>query len=430
MNEVAPSSLPMAEGHHSLAAPELQTQAIRPLPTSVVVMLCLGALLLLGGVFMLGWLPHAREQALAATLAKRNSNEAPLVHVIAPTRAEASVDLVLPGEVRATQATSVFARTSGYLSSLAKGIDIGAHVKASQLLAEISAPELKADLARVRADLQLAEAAQQRARDDLAFQQASFARYKGFADEGGLTSQQLDDRRQELANATTGVASAEAGVAAAQAAQQRLEELVAYTHVVAPFEGVITYRGYDQGAMIAATDLAAGKELFRIVDSSSIRVRVAVPQAMAASVHVGQEAQLVLSDAGNATFAGKVARSALAVDAATRTMTIEVDVPNPAGTIMPGTYGQVHLHLERSNVGWRIPASALMVGGDGTQIALVIDGKVHLRTITIERDLGTTVEVTNDFVGDERIVENPGVRLADGVAITVRNRGSGTENVR
>lgn len=430
MDELANDLPTSAAAHDDLGAIDPDVAGIRPLAGRAVAFAGLGAILLAAGVFAIGWLPHARRKATAAAFAERATTTLPSVTVMAPKRAPATVDLVLPGDVRADQATSIYARTSGYLQSQPPGIDIGSRVEAGQVLAEISAPELAAELARADADRQQAEAARQRARDDLAFQQASIARYEGFAKQGGLTSQQLDERRQELASATTGLASAEAAVAAATASQQRLADLLGFAHVTAPFSGIITYRGYDVGAMIAATDLAAGKELFRIVATDAVRVRVAVPQALAASVRIGQDAELVLSDSGQRTFAGKVARSAGAVDPTTRTMTIEVDVQNPDGAILPGTYGQVRLRLERANPGWLVPSSALMVTANGTQVAEVVDGHVRLKTLAIERDQGALVEVANDFTGEERIVENPGVRLAEGTAVGIRKSGEAAEQSR
>jgi RND family efflux transporter MFP subunit len=322
--------------------------------------------------------------------------------------------------VRADRATSIYARINGYLKPLLPGIDIGAHVDQGQLIAEISAPEVDADLERARAALVQANAAVQRAQDDLAFQQTTFKRYEGFAAEGGITAQQLAEHRQLLDNATTALSSAQANATADAAAQKRLDELVGFERVTAPFAGVLTFRGYDPGALISTTEMAAGKELFRLVDASVVRVHVAVPQAWAASVRIGQPADLLLRNGPVRSRTGKVARTAQAIEQASRTMQIEVDVENADAAIVPGAYGQVRLHIEREHPGWVLPASVLLIGSQGTRIALVQQGRIHLQKIAIDNDYGTTIEAGSGFDGSEQIVNNPGERLTEGLEVTVR----------
>jgi RND family efflux transporter MFP subunit len=398
---------------------------VRALPSRVVIAIAIASLCLFGGLFVLGWLPHARRLRAAVDRAAAAVAEKTVVDVVSPRRAPRAIDLTLPGDVRADRATSIHARTSGYLKTLPPGIDIGARVTAGQTLAEISAPELDADLARARAATEQANATVQRATDDVAFQQASFKRYQGFAAEGGLTEQQLDERRQQLQNATSTLRSAEANAAAAAAAQKRLEELAAFEHVTAPFDGVLTYRGYDVGAMIAAEDVAAARELFRIVATDVVRVRVAVPQMHADAVQVGQQADLLLRDRPGSTFAGKVARTARAIDPTTRTLQIEVDVPNADGAILPGTYGQVRLHIERENPGWVLPTSTLMFGAEGLRIAVVTDGRIRMQPVAIDLDYGNEFALARGVDAGTTVVTNPGERLADGLEVTVRRAAAG-----
>jgi RND family efflux transporter MFP subunit len=393
---------------------------VRPLPGRAILFLAIAAAALLAGLFLLGWLPHsARMRAAAATAARAGEAKA-IVEVVSPRRADRTEDLTLPGDVRADRATSVYARIGGYLKPLPPGIDIGARVAAGQLLAEISAPEVDADLERARAALVQANAAVQRTQDDLAFQQTTFKRYEGFAAEGGITAQQLAEHRQQLDNATTALSSAQANAVADTAAQKRLEEMVAFERVTAPFAGVLTYRAYDPGALISTTDIGPGKELFRIVAADVVRVHVSVPQAYAASVRIGQDAELLLRNGPVRSRMGKVARSAQAIDQASRTMQIEVDVENADSGILPGAYGQVRLRIEREHPGWVLPSSVLLIGSQGTRIALVQQGHIHLQKIAIDNDYGTTIDAGSGFDGSEQIVNNPGERLTEGLEVSVR----------
>jgi len=407
-----------SEGADPHAPPDVHD--VRPLPGRAVAALVVAGTALLCGLFVLGWLPHVRRLRAAADTAARLVDTKPVVDLVSPRTATHTIELTLPGDVRADRATSVYARTGGYLKELPAGIDIGARVKAGQTIAEISAPELDADLLRAHAAVEQAGAAVQHAQDDLAFQKASYKRYEGFAADGGLTAQQLAERRQQLDSATSALRSAEANASAAAAAQQRLEELTAFERVTAPFDGVLTYRGYDVGAMISTAEITAGKELFRIVAADVVRVHVAVPQAYAASVQLGQRADLVLRERPAHPYEGKVARTAQAIESATRTMQIEVDVANADGSILPGTYGQIRLRIAREHPGWLLPTSALLLGAEGTRIAALVDGRVRLRPITIDRDYGTEVEVTIGLDGSEQVVNNPGERMTDGLEVTVR----------
>ena len=402
---------------HEGAAP---LHAVAPLRGITVMALALVSAALAAGMFVLGWIPHQEREAAAATTAA-DARHRPVVEVVVPRRAPDEFELTLPGDVRANQATAVYARTTGYLKPLPPGIDIGARVRAGQLLAELSAPELDADLERAHAAVGQANAAVTHARDDLAFQKATYERYQGFATTGGLTTQQLEERRQQFNTATTGLQIAEANARAAVAEQQRLEELQKYERIQAPFDGVLTFRGYDAGALISISEIAAGKELFRIAATDVLRVRIGVPQAHAGAIRIGQRAELTTRSQPGRVFAGTVARTAGAIDSSTRMMTAEIDVPNPDGALMPGAYGTVRLQIQRAQPTWLIPTSAVTFGPEGQRIAVLDGARVHFRRLAVDDDHGSEAEVASGLDGSERIVNNPGQNLAEGIEVEVRS---------
>lgn len=391
---------------------------IRPMSGTAALVLAVATLALGFGLFLLGWIPHDSRTLAAQSAADARVSQRPIVQVVQPRRAPDEYDLVLPGDVRGNQATALHARTNGYLKALPPGVDIGARVKAGQLLAELAAPELDADVERARAAVRQAEAAQKRASDDAAFQQTSFARYEGFAATGGLTKQQLEERRLALTQATTGLAVAEANVAAANGERARLEELQKFERIQAPFDGVITFRGYDAGATITAG--GSGKELFRIVATDVMRVRVAVPLAASGSIRTGLRAELTVRGSAGRGFAGIVARTAGSIDPASRTMPVDVDVPNADGALLPGAYGNVRLHVVRGSPQWMLPTSAIAFGADGTRVAFVEGTRVRFASVSLGDDHGTEVEVLQGIAGNERLVDNPGGQLADGTEVEVQ----------
>lgn len=391
-----------------------------PVSGRSVLWLAVLTLLLFAGLFVLGWIPRR------STLARVNADSAalvdakPVVEIIGARASQQARTLTLPGEVRANQATALFARASGFLKPLPPGIDIGARVTAGQLLAEISAPELDADLERARAALAQTTAALARARDELAFQRASFDRYQGFAATGGLTTQQLEERKQQLAVATSGFAAAEADAAVATANEKRLRELQAFERITAPFDGVITARNYDTGAMVSATDTAANKELFRIEQADVLRVSVSVPQNLSADIGVGQPAALLVRTHPGKAFPGKVARSANSIDPLSRTLRVEVDVENRDGVLLPGSWAQVRFDLAHTRTTLLVPAAALVYGAEGVRVAVLDGTRVRFKTVVVERDLGSEVELASGLDGTEKIVGNPGLKLAEGTEVEIR----------
>jgi RND family efflux transporter MFP subunit len=380
------------------------------------------ALVLLGALFLIGFIPHNKRQGEARRDADEAASVKPVVDVMQPKRSEPVINLVLPADVQAFQTTSIFARTNGYLKPLPPGIDIGAKVKAGQLLAEISAPEVDAELEQAKASLQQANVNVGRSTNEFNLRKSTFDRYTGLSQTGGITAQQLDEKKADFNIAQSSLKAAQASVAAAEASVKRLTETQGFQKVVAPFDGVITARNYDAGALISASTsgAAAGKELFRLAQSDTLRVFANVPQTYATEVKPDQEADLLVRNFPGKPFTGKLTRTSGAIDPATRTLRVEVDLPNAKQELYPGMWGQVRFKINQARPPVVVPTSAFVIGADGVKVAVVdAADKIHLKKVTIGRDFGADAEVVDGLTGEERVVTNPGERLAEGVEVKV-----------
>lgn len=384
-----------AAARRELAAiPELSPRARRRL--FVLPIATILALLALGVVPRV--LANRRMQAEATEL----ENLKPRVSVVKPHRAAAESSVTLPGDARANQETAIFARATGYLKQLS--VDVGSHVEANQLLAEIDAPEVDAQLLQ-------AKAAASKAATDADLARSTRQRYEGFAKTGGVTAQQLDEKRNAERQSTS-------NQQAAQAEVQRLTDLQRFSRVTAPFAGTITARGFDVGSLIQATNNAAGKELFHLVSADILRVVSHVPQQYASSVVSGGKAVFLVRNFPGREFAGTVARTAQAIDPATRTLYAEIEIPNRAGELFPGMYGQVKIPLQFVPP-IVIPSSAVLFDASGTRVALVNNGTVRLVTVTLGRDYGTEIEALSGIDETSEVVANPGPRIVDGASVEV-----------
>jgi RND family efflux transporter MFP subunit len=324
-----------------------------------------------------------------------------VVGVITPHPAPASA-LTLPGTTLPFQQATIYARIDGYLQQ--RLVDIGDRVKAGQLLAVISAPEVDQQLAQAQADLA-------REKAELAFARTSRERYEAADREGAVAKEDLDQRRNA-------VQTAEASMQSGAATVQRLAEQQRFERVTAPFDGVVTQRNVDVGALITAGSGASTTPLFALAQNDVLRVYVNVPQPYVNDIQVGRTAQIRTRSLPGRTFAGAIARSAGSLDLNTRTMLTEVDIPNPDGLLKPGMYVQVSLDAERVGPRWRIPASAVIFDAKGTQLAIVGDDhKVELRPVVLGRDFGSEVEVASGLKGDEVLVTTPSAALVDGTQV-------------
>ena len=323
------------------------------------------------------------------------------VSVVSAAPAKAAGAPALPAEVKPWVESPIYARANGYLKRWTA--DLGATVEAGQLLAEIEAPEINRDLAKARAELVQGEASQ-------ALAKSTAARWELLRKAGTVSEQELSEKQAELALKNAAVVAAGATVA-------RLEEMISFTRIVAPFAGTITSRRTDVGDLIVA---GSGKELFRLAQMGRLRVFVQVPQTMTARIVVGQAAELLLPELAGRGIPARVARTAGMVSADSRTVLTELEVENPKGEILAGSYAQVRFTETRGDAVLSLPANALLFRSEGPQVGIVrADDTVELRSITMGRDFGTTVEVLAGVAASDRVILNPLDSLVNGTRVRV-----------
>jgi len=348
-----------------------------------------------------GFYSRMRAQALLRTDTARLAEVT--VSLTRPTRAAGGGELVLPGDVQAYADAAVYARTSGYLRR--RLVDIGQSVRAGQLLAEIDAPEVDAQLRQAQADRANAATTERLARETAERWQALYAR-------GVVAKQDVDDRTADAAAKRAALESAQANLA-------RLRDLTSFKRVVAPFDGVVTARSTEVGALINAGS-GSGVELFHIAATRRLRVQVRVPEGDAAGVRIGTQATLGPRDRPEQRFAAIIARTARAIDPVSRTLLVELEVDNRSGALLPGSYAQVRLPLSGSGA-LRLPAAALQFRSDGIRVATLGAGDaVVFRSVELGRDLGREFEVLGGIGPDDRVVLDPPDSLAEGERVRVR----------
>ncbi|HTV60028.1 MAG TPA: efflux RND transporter periplasmic adaptor subunit [Verrucomicrobiae bacterium] len=365
-------------------------------------------LLVVAGIVAVGIIP--RRRARAALKAETRMLAIPLVAVIHPQKGAPQQEIILPGNIEAYIDAPIYARTDGYLKKWY--VDIGGRVKAGQLLADIETPEVDAQLRQALADLNTAQA-------NFQLSQITYNRYQGLKGTDSVAKQDVD-------NSVGDYEAKKAMVASAQANVKRLQELVSFEKVYAPFDGVITARDTDIGDLIdAGTNGGTAKELFHIAAISTLRVYINVPQIDSAMVKPGIPAYLMLQEFPGKTFPGKVVRTANAIDLSSRTLLVEVDVPNPTGELLPGAYAQVHMKIPSGAPTYIIPVTTLVFRTAGMQVATVRNGdKAELVPITIGRDFGTTVEVVSGLTGSDLVIDSPPDSLVDGEEVRIVTPGN------
>ncbi len=375
-----------------------------PKPSRPKILLLLIVLLVVAAVLAVtGIVPRLK----ARTQLQDDTNQAapPDVLVDKPKMGKAQQELLLPGALEAYVDAPVYARTSGYLRHWY--FDIGAHVRKGQLLAIIESPEVDQQLVQARADLATAQA-----NAGNAVIQAN--RYKDLLGQDAVSKQDTDNFVTQQVATSTQVRSAEANV-------QRLEQLVAFEQVTAPFDGVITARNIDQGQLInaGATTATPGSELFHVSQTGTLRVYISVPQIDSRAAKPGVKATLTLAEFPGREFDGKVVRTSDSIDPNTRTLLVEVDVENRDGRLMPGAYAEVHMKLANETKTLVIPVPAMIFRSQGLQVAVVRDNKAKLVPIVVGKDDGKVVEVTQGLTPDDEVIQNPPDSVVDGEVVHV-----------
>jgi RND family efflux transporter MFP subunit len=338
-------------------------------------------------------------------LTKKTTEEAvPTVEVMHPKTGAPDIKLVLPGNMQAFSDTGIYARTNGYLKRW--HFDIGAHVKRGDLMAEIDSPEVDAQLRQARADLANAQAS-------LELAAITAERKQKLLKTGDAPVQDRDA-------AVSGLSAAQATVQSRQAAVAQLEQMQSFERIEAPFDGIVTARSVDVGALIAAGNNGSGRELFHLVATEWLRIYVSVPETYAPSIRVGAEANVTLDEYPGETFRGFVVRTSNAIDQTSRTLLVEVDVSNKDGRLLPGSYAHVLFTIPTSGKGVTVPANALVFRKEGPQVAVVRDHKVNLVRVVIGHDFGESVEVVSGLQASDEIILNPPDSLANGTTVAVK----------
>jgi RND family efflux transporter MFP subunit len=388
--------------------------------------LLLGIVVLLAGAFFAGYIPLQRRDSLVRAEAQEHGKDLPRMEVMRVSRGSTSSQLKLPGTLQALTEAPILARADGYLKS--RLVDLGDHVRGGQPLAEIDAPELdqqirqaEAAIDQVQASLEQAQAALEQGKSNRDLAQLTADRWKSLAAQGIVSRQDNDQHQSQLVAQNANVQALEKAVlaqrsnlAASKANLTRLEQVTGYRVVKAPFDGVITVRNVDVGALVTGGSTL----LYRIAQSGDLRTYVNVPQGNTNSIHLGQPAQLTLSNFPGRRFLGKITHMANSLDPSSRTMLVEVGVPNADGALFPGMYAEVDLTGTVGNAPLLVPAQTLILRSDGAQVGVVdSDDVVHLRKVTIGRDYGDRIEIIQGVAEGATILSAPGDFAQEGAKI-------------
>ena len=394
------------ENSQSMVEPHRTPPEVTPPPelppapprTAVIIVVLVVVVLVLSGAATM----FSRFRAGRALAKETEIDSVATVAVVHPVAEKPDEELVLPASLQAYEESPIYARTSGYLLRWYR--DIGSHVKQGELLADIDTPEVDQELSQARASRQ-----QSAAQLDIA--KISADRWQNLRKTDSVSQQENDMQTNAYQQAVANLAAADANV-------RRLEELESFKHVYAPFSGVLVKRNVDPGALINAGSV--GMELFVLAKVDPLRVFTNVPQAYSPAIKNGMPAYITLQEISGQKFRGTVARTAEAIDPATRTLLTEVDVPNKDGRLLRGSFGEVHFSPSINTEKVTVPVNAMLFRQEGPQLAIVgPDNKVQLRPITIGRDYGTTLEILGGVSVEDRIIINPADSLEDGQTVNV-----------
>lgn len=364
--------------------------------------MAIGAVVIVGALLAAGIVPRlARAKRVVAE--EGAATAVPSVTVAEVKAGAKDVSLTLPATLLGLHEVGLYPRSTGYVKSFR--VDIGSKVRQGERMAEIETPELDQELSVARATLEQVQATSELTRTTL-------DRWRSLAQSGVATKQELDER-QAAFNVSR------ATVNAARASVDRLVALKGFAHVVAPFSGVVTSRGLDVGMLVSSAVATGARPLFTIAQVDTLRVITSVPQDAAPNVRVGQNVDVMVQELGSVAFRGRVSRTSEAIDPNTRTLQTSIIVVNSDGRLRPGMYAQVKLTTPRTEAPLVIPANTLIIRADGSQVAVVRDGKVHMTKVTLGRDFGTQIEALSGLKAGDLLVVNPGDDVVNGVTVLV-----------
>ena len=376
--------------------------------------------------FFLGYIPHHRRDLQVIAEASVQNDALPDVTVVAAKKAAAMGELVLPGNIQAVTEAPILARAEGYVQK--RYVDIGDRVTAGQLMAEVEAPDLdqqvrqaQAALVQAQSDLERANAALEQGKANESIAKVTASRWDNLVRRGAVSKQENDQYQAQYQAQSANVRAleravdaAKANITASQASLGRLSDMQGYLKVRAPFAGVVTLRNVDVGTLINTGNTM----LFRIAQTNLLRTYLNVPQSNADDVHVGQTATIATPELPERKFSGAVTRTANAMDPASRTLLVEVQVPNPEGKLLPGMYVEVDMHLPRKDPPLLLPSDTLSVRPEGTMVAVVgANNTVHFQRVVVGRDYGSDIEVLSGLSAGDQVIANPNDAVQEGVKV-------------
>ncbi len=392
--------------------------------TRTMIAIGIGILSLFLILLVAGTVPRVRNNRGLAVAAKNAQNTTTAVYVIRPEPA-AEGGLSLAATTQAIQDTIIYARTSGYVGK--RYVDIGDNVKAGQLLAEIESPEIVQQLSQARADLLQSEKNLDLQKATLDLARITMERYLAADAEQAVARLLVDQSVSAYRTGQASVAAAEASVESFRANVRRLQDLVSFQRVVAPFDGTVIQRNIDAGALITAgspinntavapsTTTGAANGLFEVARIDVLRVFVNVPQAVSPNVKAGLPVEVTVRGQLMQPVTGKVTRTAVALDPGTRTLLTQVDIPNRSHLMLPGMFVYVAFKIAPSGTRWRVPATAVVFNAQGTRVVIVGEGnKLHFQDVELGRDFGVSIDIQAGLNGNETIVKQPAVSLQEG----------------
>lgn len=402
------------ENHDHQESEDLGFQLPPPSRTSRTGVIVVVAIVI-AGAFGFGWMQRSKAHSRLDESPQTVASTAVRVEVMKPRVLSSDRELALPGTVRALEQTKIYPRTTGYVRKWT--VDIGDKVTAGQVLVEIDAPDLDAQLGQARAQLAQAQAAVNQVLAQSKYSKSNTQRYETLADQKLVSQSQVEQTQAQASTDEASVLAAQSNVAAQQANVRRLVETQGFLKVLAPFAGTVTSRSIERGDLVSETKTT---ELYTIAATDPVRVFVEVPQTVVASVTPGAPAEITVREYPGRKFTGKITRSAGALDPDLHTMTTEVQVPNADGALKPGMYVQAALSFPVPHRVVEIPSTALYSDSQGLRVAIVDpQQKLHYLPITIERDTGATLQVSTGLTGDEKLIKIAVPGLAEGDSLEV-----------
>lgn len=385
----------------------------RPTSKRLAMTAVVGAVVL-GVLLVVGIVPRLEARATARDDAARAATTLATVAVEKPTLSKLDDHVELPGSVQPVQDTLIYSRVNGYVRKYT--VDIGDKVKVGQVLATIDTPEVDQELRQAEASANQSRATILQSKTALALAKTENERYQELVKTGVVSQQDTEERRAKLDSEGANVQASEASLGSAQANVQRLQEMKGFATVTAPFDGTITARTIETGQLVAA-GTGSGQALFRLSKTDVVRVYVNVPQLDATAIHVGDDATVTLRELPGKTFTGKVTRTANQLDPSTRTLLTEIRIPNADGALLSGMYAAVQLTLHRTNAPLTIRATSLVTNAEGTRVAVIENGVLHWRTVTIDGDLGDRLAISSGVTANDEVVTVPSDRLREGLRV-------------